>query len=393
MNFEFTTANRIVFGPGRFGQIGNIARAFGRRAFVITGRQALKDSGKLDVLRQALAGNDIEFVHFAGHGEPEIETVELAAAEARREVCDLVIGVGGGSVIDLAKAVAGLITNEGSLVDYLEVIGRGRALQKPAAPLIAAPTTAGTGAEVTANAVIKDPTSKQKISLRSPFLLPKIALVDPELTYSLPAEITAQSGMDTLVHLVEAYTSKRAQPLTDLFCRDGIVRTGRSLVKAYENGEDRGAREDMALSSLQGGIVLANAGLGAVHGIAAVLGGSYPIPHGVACACLLRHVFEANAFKLSSIPSNYAVFRRYLDVSEWLAGGGQRSDDDTFGLGLESILELIRRLKIPTLAEFGVREEDLPEIARKSAHASSTRANPVDLSQEEFVGILRKALA
>ena len=393
MNFEFVTANRIVFGPGCFARIGDIARTFGRRAFVITGRQALKDTGKLDALKDALARNEIEFVHFVGAGEPEIETVELAAAEARREVCDLVVGVGGGSVIDLAKAVAGLLTNEGSLLDYLEVIGKGRALHNPAAPLIVAPTTAGTGAEVTANAVIKDPASKQKVSLRSPLLLPGVALVDPELTYSLPAEITAQSGMDALVHLIEAYTSKRAQPLTDPFCRDGTLRIGRSLVKACENGDDRDAREDMAISSLLGGIVLANAGLGAVHGIAAVLGGSYSIPHGIACACLLPHVFETNARRLSSERTNYVLFRRYLDISEWLVGERRRSDDEMIGLGLEFIRELIHRLKIPTLSEFGVRQEDLPEIARKSAQASSTRANPVVLSQEEFTEILRRALA
>lgn len=393
MNFEFITANRIVFGPGCFAQMGNIARAFGRRAFVVTGRQALRDSGKLDVLKESLARNEIEFVHFVGPGEPEIGTVELAAAEARREVCDLVIGVGGGSVIDLAKAVAGLLTNEGSLLDYLEVIGKGRALRELAAPLIAAPTTAGTGAEVTANAVIKDPAGKQKVSLRSPLLLPKVALIDPELTYSLPPEITAQSGMDALVHLIEGYTSKRAQPLTDPFCRDGILRTGRSLVKACENGQDRVAREDMALASLQGGIVLANAGLGAVHGMAAVLGGSYPIPHGIACACLLPHVFETNARRLSSGPSNYAVFRRYLDISGWLVGERRRSDDETLELGLEFIRELVRRLKVPTLSEFGVNEEDLPEIARKSAQASSTRANPVVLSLEEFTEVLRRALS
>ncbi len=393
MNFEFITANRIIFGPGCFARIGDIARAFGRRAFVVTGRQALKDSGKLDALKEALARNEVEFVHFVGPGEPEIDTVERAAAEARRKVCDLVIGVGGGSVIDLAKAAAGLLTNEGNLLDYLEVIGRGRALQGPAVPLIAAPTTAGTGAEVTANAVIKDPASRQKVSLRSPFLLPKVALVDPELAYSLPPEITAQSGMDALVHLIEAYTSKRAQPLTDPFCRDGILRAGRSLVKACENGRDQGAREDMALASLEGGIVLANAGLGAVHGMAAVLGGSYRIPHGIACACLLPHVFETNARRLSAEPAEYAVFRRYLDVSGWLAGGRRSSEDETIGLGLEFIWELIHRLKVPTLSEFGVSERDLPEIAGKSAQASSTRANPVALSQEEFMEILRRALA
>jgi len=392
MEFEFATANRIIFGAARFRQIGNISKHYGRKAFVVTGRQALKASGKLQILEQTLTESGVQFSHFALSGEPEVATVEAAAKQARVDNCDLLIGVGGGSVIDLAKAVAGLLTNNGSLLDYLEVVGRGQALQKPAASLIGVPTTAGTGAEVTANAVIKDPISKQKVSLRSPFLLPGVALVDPELTYSLPPEVTAQSGLDALVHLVEAYTSKRAGPLTDPFCRDGVVRVARSLAAAYDNGEDKAAREDMALASLEGGIVLANAGLGAVHGIAAVLGGSYPIPHGIACACLLPHVFEANARKLSSEGAGTPAFRRYLEISQWVVGSTGKNSNETIESGLLFIQKLNAHLKVPGLSQFGVGEDDIPEIARKAAQASSTRANPLTLSQEELMQVLKKAL-
>jgi alcohol dehydrogenase class IV len=227
----------------------------------------------------------------------------------------LVIWIGGGSAIDLAKTVSGLLTNRGSLLDYLEVVGKGQALRNPAAPMIAVPTTAGTGAEVIANAVIKDPVNKQKVSLRSPFLVPEIALIDPELTYSLSPGITAQRGLDALIHLMETYTSKRALPLSYLFCKDGLNRAGRSLVKTCQNGSDQDAREDMALAALEGGIVLANAGLGAVHGFAGVLGGAYSIPHRLACAYLLPSVFEANIRKLRSKKPDHPLLKRYVEVT------------------------------------------------------------------------------
>ncbi len=391
MEFEFATANRIVFGAGRFGQIGNLAKLFGRKAFIVTGHQALKASGKLQILEQVLTENGLQFSHFAFSGEPDLATVELAVNQARLDDCDLLIGVGGGSVIDLAKAVAGLLTNDGCLLDYLEVVGKGDVLQKPAAPFIAVPTTAGTGAEVTANAVIKDHTSKQKVSFRSPFLLPRVALIDPELTYSMSPEITAQSGLDALIHLIEGYTSKKARPLIDPLCKDGVLRVTRSLVAAYDNGANESAREDMALASLEGGIVLANAGLGAVHGIAAVLGGSYPIPHGVACACLLPYVFEANVRTLNSEGTGNPIFRKYLEISEWLGGGSVKTHDEKIGSGLTFIQKLNAHLKIPGLSRFGVGEDDVPEIARKAAKASSTTVNPVTLSQKDLTQMLKKA--
>jgi alcohol dehydrogenase class IV len=393
MNFEFATANRIIFGTGTFAQTGELARSLGKRAFVVTGGRTLKASGRLGALEESLAKVNVSFFHFAATGEPEIKTVETAMSIARQEKCDLVVGVGGGSSIDLAKAVAGLLNNEGGLRDYLEVVGRGQKLRNPAAPLIAVPTTAGTGAEVTANAVIKDPATLQKVSLRSPFLLPRIAVVDPELTYSLPPEITAQSGLDALVHLIEAYTSRKSQPLTDALCRDGITRAGRSLMRAYDDGNDRDAREEMALSSLEGGLALANAGLGAVHGFAGVLGGAFPVPHGVACACLLPHVFEANTRKLKEESPDSPVLRKHVDVCELLTGTQSETPDEAIERGLEFILDLNRRLNVAPLSRFGVKQSDLDEIARKSAQASSMKANPVTFSEVELLEILRKALS
>jgi len=210
MKFEFATANRIIFGPRRFGEIGEIAASFGRRAFVVTGRRALSESGVVQRLKHILADKGIEFLQFNISGEPDVTNVDQGAAKARNWGCDLVIALGGGSAIDTGKAIAGLLTNGGSVLDYMEVVGRGQPLTKPSAPLIAVPTTAGTGSEVTRNAVLKYPKSQVKASIRSPYLLPQVALVDPKLTYSLPPEITASTGLDALTQLIEPYTSKRA---------------------------------------------------------------------------------------------------------------------------------------------------------------------------------------
>jgi alcohol dehydrogenase class IV len=393
MDFEFATANRIIFGRECFSQIGVLSGNLGRKAFLVTGAQALKASGKFEILKDALSLNGVQFSHFVVSSEPEIETVGLALTKARGENCDQVIGVGGGSVIDLAKAVAGLLTNESKLADYLEVSGKDKVLNKPAAPLIAVPTTAGSGAEATANAVIKDRVNQRKVSFRSPFLLPRVALIDPELTCSLSPGITAQSGMDALVHLIEAYTSKKAQPLTDLYCRDGISRIGCSLVKAYDNGNDQNARENMSLASLEGGIALANAGLGAVHGFAAALSGVYPIPHGLACARLLPHVVKANIGRLRSEGSNNPTLRRYQNVFEWLTGKYLTRESETIESGQIFLQELNNHLEIPPLSRFGINIGNLAEIAGKSAHASSMKANPVVFSHAELVEILEQALA
>lgn len=392
MKFEFATANRIIFGPRRFGEIGDIALSFGRRAFVVTGRRALSESGVVKRLKQILAGKEIEFLQFSISSEPDVTNVDLGVSKALKGDCDLVIALGGGSVIDTGKAIGGLLTNGGSVMDYMEVVGRGQPLTKPSSPLIAVPTTAGTGSEVTRNAVLKYPKSQVKASFRSLYLLPRVALVDAELTYSLPSEVTASTGLDALTQLLEPYTSKRAQPLTNALCLEGIRRVARSLVSAFEHGEDPSAREDMALASLFSGLALANSDLGAVHGFAAPLGGRYPIPHGIACACLLPHVIEANIRSLQSREPSNPILHRYGDIAECLLGKRLEREHETIEAGIRFIHELCDRLKIPSLAHFGVKESDIPEIARKAANSSSMKSNPVAFSQEELENILAAAL-
>jgi alcohol dehydrogenase class IV len=384
MKFEFATAMRIIFGPGAAGQLGQNIKAHGRRALVVTGGNPQRAGGILSNLSE----NSVSAVLFSVTGEPEISNIESGVALAKKEQCDCVIGFGGGSVMDAAKAIGAMMTNDGELLDFLEVIGRGKNLARRSAPVIAIPTTAGTGAEVTRNAVLASPLHKVKVSLRSPLMLPSVALVDPELTYDLPPAITASTGLDALTQLIEPYVCLRANPMTDGFCLDGIPRAARSLREAVFNGQNKSAREDMALASLYGGLALANAGLGAVHGFAGPIGGMFPAPHGAVCAALLPHVMAANLRALHERDANSYALSRYYRVAELLTGNPHTDAD----AGVEWVQKLVADLPIPTLGAYGVREEHVADIVAKSANASSMKANPIVLTPEELAQTLRLAL-
>jgi alcohol dehydrogenase class IV len=314
-------------------------------------------------------------------GEPTIDLVRQAIGIAQRQECDLVVGIGGGSVIDTGKAVAALLTNGGDLLDYLEVIGGGKPLVKHSAPFIAVPTTAGTGAEVTRNAVIESPEHRVKVSLRSPLMLPRVALVDPELTYDLPREVTASAGLDALTQLIEVFVSIKANPMTDALCREGIPRVARSLRRAYENGRDAAAREDMALAAMFSGMGLANAGLGAVHGFAAPVGGMFHAPHGAVCAALLPHVMEANLRALRARQPGSETLGRFEEIDQMFGGGA-----------IGWIKETCRMMKIAPLSSYGVTEADFPALIEKAGVSNSMKGNPVGLTVEELGEILSGAL-
>ena len=384
MRFEFATATRIVFGPGTLAEVGALARDFGRRALVVTGRDPRRAQRLLDLL----AAEKISATTLAIAGEPTTDDIARGLAEARAAGCDFVVGFGGGSVLDSAKAIAALLTNGGELFDYLEVIGRARPLARAAAPCVAIPTTAGTGAEVTRNAVLASPAHRLKVSLRSPHLLPRVALVDPELTYDLPPALTATTGLDALTQLIEPYVSSRANPLTDALCADGLRRAARSLRRAVENGRDPAAREDLALASLLGGLALANAGLGAVHGFASPIGGMFPAPHGAVCAALLPHVIEANLRALRARAPNHDALRRYDEVARLLTGEPHAAADDA----VRWTRKLVADLRIPTLASYGLARTDFPTLVSAAAKASSMKANPIALTPDELAGILDRAL-
>ena len=384
MRFEFATATRIIFGPGTLQQVGPLAAEMGRRALVVTGLTASREAP----LIVELDAQGVASVIFSVAGEPTIETAQQAAQRAKEAACDMVIGIGGGSAMDTGKAIAALMTNGGDLLDYLEVIGKGQSLAKPSAPYIAIPTTAGTGAEVTRNAVLASPEHRVKVSLRSPSMLPRLALVDPELTYSLPPGITASTGLDALTQLIEPFVSVRANPVTDAFCREGMRRAARSLRRAYEHGDDAAAREDMALASLMGGLALANAGLGAVHGFASVIGGMFPAPHGAVCARLLPHVMAVNIKALEERKPESDTLSRYDELAQILTGNEKASARD----GVTWARELSEALHISPLAAYGMTRDDWPVIIEKSAAASSMKANPIQLTADEMREILALAM-
>jgi alcohol dehydrogenase class IV len=382
--FEFATATRIVFGAGALNDAGSLVKGFGRRALVVTGANPCR----AEKLLAALSASSISAVSFSVAGEPEISTVEYGAAYAKREKCDYVISIGGGSAIDAGKAIAAMLTNEGELLDYLEIIGHSKSLMKRSAPFIAIPTTAGTGSEVTRNAVLASPQHKVKVSLRSPLMLARVAIVDPELTYDLPPELTASTGMDALTQLIEPFVSIRANPITNGLCVEGLNRAARSLRKVFHDGQSQSAREDMAVASLFGGLALANAGLGAVHGFAGPIGGLFPAPHGAVCAALLPHVMVANISALRCRNAGSDALRRYDEIARLLIGRSSATADD----GVNWVRELVSDLQIKPLGSFGIREKHVAELSAKAAIASSMKANPIALTPEELAETLRQAL-
>jgi len=377
VRFEFVTAGRILAGPGRAADLPAVLAALGSRVLLCTGANPLRHN--------ALTGQlGLPAAQFPVAGEPTVDLARAATEAARQHGADVIAAIGGGSVIDTAKAVAMLLGNGGDPLDYLEVIGAGRPITQPAVPCVAVPTTAGTGAEVTANAVLAAPEHRIKASLRSPLLIPRVALVDPQLTVSCPAPVTAASGLDALTQCLEPFVSVRANPLTDGLAREGLRRAAAGLRAAYTDGTDLAARTDMALCSLLGGMALANAKLGAVHGLAGVIGGTADVPHGFACAAVLPAVVEANMRALRSAPDGGWALDRYAESARLLTGDPSASIED----GLAWIRDTIRLLAVPGLATFGIEPAQAAEIAAAAARSSSMQGNPVPLPESTLRDIV-----
>jgi alcohol dehydrogenase class IV len=383
MRFEFATAERIIFGPGSIHEIIDVASSMGNKCLVVTGKKGLRWSQLLDRLRNKYIIPTL----YSVSKEPTTQTITQGVSVAREHGCNCVIAIGGGSVIDTGKAIAALITNTGDLHDYLEVVGKAMPLIKPPVPYIAVPTTAGTGSEVTKNAVILSEDHGVKVSLRSSFLLPRLVIVDPELTHSLPPDVTASTGLDALTQLLESYVSNSANPLTDSICREGLERAARSLIIAYKDGSNAAAREDMAMASLFSGIALANARLGAVHGFAAAAGGQCRVSHGLICASLLPHVVEMNIRALKKrTPDSYALMR-FDEVARIITGKTSARADDA----IDWIHKLCSYMKVQPLSLIGIRQEFFPDIVAKAGRASSMKGNPIVLTDEELTQILVNA--
>jgi len=383
MRFEFATPTRIIFGAAALDEVAPLAAEMGSCAFVVTGRSTERAKPLLEQLNK----RQIKCITFNVPGEPTTTIAKAAVSQARQAECDLVIAIGGGSVIDTGKVVAAMLTNSGQLKDYLEVVGQARALACRAVPHIAIPTTAGTGAEVTRNAVLGLPEHRGKVSMRSPLMLPSLAVVDPLLTHSMPPFITAGTGLDAITQLIEAYVCNKANPLTDGICREGLKRAGRSLRIAYENGSNRAAREDMALASLFGGLALANAKLGAVHGLAGPLGGMISAGHGVICARLLPYVMKANIRALQSRADDLPALARYDEIARLFTGTATAQAAD----GAVWVRQLCTALEIPSLARFGLQEQDFPAVVAKAGKSSSMKGNPITLTDDELMGILKES--
>lgn len=379
-SFEFATATRIVFGAGKLAEVPAAVRGLGgTRALVVTGRSAERAAP----LVASLAQQGVSSVRFSVPGEPTVDLARQGAARAVAERCDVVVALGGGSALDAGKAIAALAANGGDPLDYLEVVGRGQALTRPALPFVAVPTTAGTGSEVTRNAVLAATDARVKASLRSPLMLPRLAVVDPDLLASAPPQVLSSSGLDALSQLIEPFLSSRANPLTDGLAREGIRRSARSLRRAVLEGAGPEEREDLALASLFGGLCLANAGLGAVHGFAAPVGGMFDAPHGAVCAALLPAVLTVNLRALRARSPDHPAIPRFDEIAALVTGrAGARAED-----GIAWIRELCSALAIPGLGRYGVGEADVPALVAKARAASSMKANPLPLTDDELTEI------
>lgn len=382
--FEFMTAERVIFGSGALRELPSLIAPLGERALVVTGADARRAAPLFALLEEA----HIAYQVFSVSGEPSIATAHAGAEHARHCAAQCVIGIGGGGALDAAKAIAALATNAGDPLDYLEVVGKGLPLMNAPLPYIAIPTTAGTGSEVTRNAVLTAEAQRVKVSLRSPLMLPRLALIDPTLTHSLPPAVTASSGLDALTQLIEPFVSRRANPLTDALCREGIANAAWALPRAYANGDDAEAREAMAYASLFSGMALANAGLGVVHGFAAPIGGMFGAPHGAICAALLPHGAAANIRALRAQDDAFARDRlmRFEEIALLLDAESPEAE-----AGVEVLHKLCAQLNIPRLRDLGVTREAFAEIVQKAKASNSMKANPVALSDFELHAILDSA--
>jgi len=391
--FELVGVGRIIFGSGSVERLGPIASGMGRVALVVTNAEPAGSGGATDDVTRELVEHGVDCAIFVQHREPTVDDVDAALQTARGGRCDIVVGLGGGSAIDCAKAVAALMTNGGSALDYMEVVGKGLKLRRPSAPWIAVPTTAGTGAEVTRNAVIGCPERNFKASIRGEHLLARAAVVDPKLGLGVPPGVTACSGMDALCQLIESYTSTGAQPITDALAAEGIPRAARSLERAVKNGSDLAAREDMALAALLSGITLTNAGLGAVHGFAAPMGANFPAPHGAICAALLPGVMAANVRALRAAQESHPMLARYATVGRLLTGRARLGDRAAPDAGVRFAADLAAAIGIPPLGKFGVTGDRVAEMVVLAKKANSMRYNPVTLSDEALTAVLSEAVA
>ena len=388
MHFTFSSPVQIIFGPEQSKQLHSKFSKLGKNALVITG----KNQKRAEYILHILESESIKYECLSQKGEPLIQDISAAVETARSSGTDFIIAQGGGSVIDAGKAIAALINNRAKITDYLEIIGKGLPLTKKSVPMIAIPTTSGTGAEVTCNAVLKSLDKSVKVSMRNRFMYPDIAVVDPALSITMPPEITASTGMDALTQLIEAFTTPFATPFTDALCREGIARVARSFLCAFHHGNDIDARADMSIASLFSGIALANAKLGAVHGIAGPMGGMINASHGAICARLLAPVTALNIKLLEKKMAESPILEKYRETASILTG----ETDASLNSGIRWITDMTRKMNIPGLGALGINDSNcghIEQIARNAKNSSSMKGNPVEYTQKETADLIKSAIS
>lgn len=385
---EFSTGRLPVvqFGSGTFRQLPGCIAQYGQRALLVTGTRSLLQSNRWEHLQEGLRQARVDWWHQTISGEPSPALVDQAVAQFANSDIQVVVGIGGGSVLDAAKAIAGLLRLGHSVMDYLEGIGAGQVYSGPAVPMIAVPTTAGTGSEATRNAVLSQTEPEPfKKSFRHEQLVPVVALIDPDLLISCPAPQIAANAMDALTQLLESYTSSRANPFTDALAEGGLRAVGEGLLPWYQDNHP-GGRSRLAYAALLSGICLAQTGLGAVHGLASPLGARFPIPHGVVCGTLVAEATRVNLAALQQREPHSPALVRYRRAHELLAG---LAPGEGSGEGLVALLaDWCRQLALPTLGHYGVTAASFAQLAAES-QGNSMKTNPVVLTEPELISILR----
>ena len=379
---EFYLPTQIVTGRGCLGQVGKLSARYGERVLLVCGLQTARRREVVQKVTDLLRSAGLQVELFDGvSGEADLDMVAAGLASLRQHTCSVVVGLGGGSAMDTAKSIAGLATLEGDIYEY----HAGRLPEKPGLPFIAIPTTAGTGAEVTKNAVLINPRTQFKQSIRGDDWFARVALVDPELTLTMSPELTASTGSDALCQAIEAYTSIAATAITDALAEKAILLIGQSLLQAYEHGDDLSAREGMSLGSLLAGMAMSNARLGAVHGLAHPLGAHYHIPHGIVCGLLLPYTIDYN---LTYALGKYARVARFFGCDS-----PTMNEQQLATRAVEYVRQLLNRVGIPGhLTSFGVRYEDLQQIINEALPSGSTKHNVRPLDGEDLLRIIVSAL-
>lgn len=391
--FSISRLPRILFGTGQLAEMPKLARSYGRKALLVTGVRSFRASSRWIWLTERLTEQGLSLEHIAVSDEPTPQLVDDAVAAFHGRRIDLVVAIGGGSVLDAAKAIAGLLRVGNSVMDYLEGVGPELPYQGPALPYIAVPTTAGTGSEATKNAVLSVRGKNGfKKSFRHELLVPQYAVVDPDLLATCPRELIAANGMDALTQLLESYVSTKTNPFTDALATSGLAAVRDGLFAWYENSDQAAqGRAAMAYAALLSGIALAQTGLGAVHGLAAPLGAFFPIPHGVACGATVAAATAANIAALRERDPENTALQKYAHLGALLSG----QDEVRGSTAADTLIRLLEdwtgRLRLPTLGHYGITETDLDSIVAHS-RSSSMKTNPVVLTDDELRAILRRCL-